>query len=77
MPGALHIIYSSKILTAFLYRKKNKGNDGARAYAAYTCTRGIIPLVRSGLKAQRIPFVGLLIVYFTLQTDAVKICRIA
>ena len=36
-------------------------------------SRGIIPLVRSGLKAQRNPFVRLPFVTFTLYTDAVKI----
>jgi hypothetical protein len=36
-------------------------------------SRGIIPLVRSGLKAQRIPFVRLPIVTFTLHTDAASI----
>ena len=36
-------------------------------------SRGIIPLVRSGLKAQRIPFVRLPIATFILHTDAVKI----
>ena len=36
-------------------------------------SRGIIPLVRSGLKAQRNPFVGFPFVTFTLHTDAVKI----
>ena len=36
-------------------------------------SRGIIPLVRSGLKAQRNPFVRLSIATFTLHTAAVKI----